>query len=123
MRRLITEGARLPIADGKASTKPPPFCLIDRRAACNAALATPRLRYFLITAKQVILHNGFFSFSGASPRYFRLLSMRGSSLPRAILAPSHRLAVMVHQNSMGTSPLDERSFFTPVPHTLFTPGA
>src|SRR6266404_7250049 len=40
---------------GKASTTPPPFFLIDSRAARKAAVATPHLRCFLSTTKQVIL--------------------------------------------------------------------
>lgn len=66
-------------AMGYASTIPPPLFLIASIAAFNAALAMPRLRCFLFTAKQVIRQR-FLPLSFSSrPRYLRLLSMRGSS--------------------------------------------
>jgi hypothetical protein len=63
---------------GYASTSPPPRFFMDSKAAANAAPPTPCRRYFLWTTKQVIRHSFREVFCGASPRYLREWSIRGS---------------------------------------------
>src|SRR3989442_14602583 len=69
----------LGLVDGYASTMPPPFFLMEARAAFRPKPAMPRRRLFLSTNKQVIRHRLLPSSSSLRLWHVLLASYLGSS--------------------------------------------